>query len=199
MNFIFSLQNIKDHKTDVLVFWTSRSLLAGDESFLEIHSSAGSSLKKEVYNIKYDYQQDKFNFGDNIITKPGILLTDKLIHSVLPNYRVIENKKSRQNLLKRTFFNISKTIEEFEKQNYKVLNITILPLSSKIYGDIEKKDIKLFFNYISQCFEKYHSVTILFNSEDEKNQYERIFKKVNKNYFQKVKEYARNFGFNIKI
>lgn len=195
----FTIQNISDNKSDVLILWTSSSLLAGDESFVKIHNEAGSTVRKEVYNIKYDYNTNNFKFGDNIITNAGFLKTDKLVHSVLPNYKIISDKKQRLALLKTTLYNISETLKYFEKTNYKVLNITFLPISTKIYGEVDKETINVFLSCIIDFFKDFHSITIIFDDEKDKQQYFNVFKRKKIYFLQKIIIYAKYFGISIKI
>jgi O-acetyl-ADP-ribose deacetylase (regulator of RNase III) len=195
----FLTKDIKEIKTDVLIFWTSSSLLAGDEKFIEIHNAAGSSLRTEVYNIKYNYKLENFKFGENIMTSAGILYIDKLIHCVSPNCRIQDNSKHKLSLLSRTLYNIKSKITAFEDLNYKFLNVTFLPLSEKIYGPVTNKDLKFFLENIYTNFSNFHEVTFIFSDKQEQMRYKRIFKKINKTRLKKIKAYARYFKPNFKI
>jgi len=199
--FKFVTQDIcfNNFKTDILILWTSSSLLAGDETFINVHKEAGSSVKKEIYNIKYDYKLENFKFGDNVVTNSGILKIDKIIHSVLPNSRIITDKIKKQNLLTKTLFSIKETIKYFESTNYKILHLTFLPLSGKIYGEVTDKDIELYLSYICSEFKDFHTITIVFNSEEERKKYLYIFNKKNNSFLKKIKEYVKDFRVNFKI
>ena len=195
----FLIEDIKEVKTDVLIFWTSSSLLAGDEKFVEIHNTAGSSLRTEVYNVKYDYKLENFKFGENIMTNAGILYVDKLIHCVSPNYRIQTDNKNKLSLLARTLYNIKSKIAAFEELNYRVLNVAFLPLSEKIYGPVTDKDLKFFLENIYTNFSNFHEITFIFSNKQEQMRYKRIFKKINKPRLKKIKAYARYFKPNFKI
>ena len=185
--FNFSVKPLSEIKTDILILWTSSSLLAGDENFVAIHQEAGSILRQEVYNIKYEYGTENFKFSHNIITSAGFLKIDKLIHSVLPNYKIIVKDEDRRSLLERTLFNIRETIVCFEEKNYLVLNIAFLPISEKIYGKVDKKTITTYLEYIVDNFKGFHSIDLVFNTEEEKEKYFKVFKKVNNPFLRKIK------------
>ena len=97
---------IEEQKTDVIINWTNIDFKSGPRPFFSIHKKAGLQLYNSVIN--YESNIKNINYCDSFVTIPAQLNCNIVLHSIIPENKVLFNNMFR---------NISLTLEEYMKNN----------------------------------------------------------------------------------
>lgn len=181
--FIVTKSPVKSEKTDMLFNWTVPELDKGDKTFMEIHNEAGSSISKECQGAlarfgKADHTGVKvLQVGEAVITSAGMLPAKNIIHCVVPNYRIKEEKENQANLFLSTVNYALALVNEYSRTHLTMRKIALTPFPTFICGETPDKTIKHFIRSLITNAENYNikEVKIVCNTEKEYDLYKDLF------------------------
>lgn len=126
---------------EAIVNAANSSLLGGSGVDGAIHRYGGPSILAECRQIRN--RQGGCKVGDAVITKAGNLPADYVIHAVGPRWN--EGKHDESDLLKKTYVNCFKLIEQ-----YKIKTVSFPNISTGIYKFPRELAAKIALNVIIQ-------------------------------------------------
>lgn len=139
--FIITEGNPLLEETDALINWTVTSLMEGDQLFHLIHTEGGSQIKKEL--LRY-LSAGQVAMSQVLVTNTGMLPARKLLHAVIPNYRIKEEKEAKTNLIMQTYYNVFTFVENYTSELEALRRLTFTPIPVKVFGTVTEKDISIF-------------------------------------------------------
>ena len=178
------------YTSDVLVNWTSTSLLEGDEIFVRTVKEGGSLITKDLLHAKTLAQSPNVSMSQIVITSAGVLTFKKIIHAVLPNYRVKAEKEAKLSHLQTTLRNLFFAIQNNKDQLEIVRTITITTIPTKLYGNLTPACIPTFIDLIKtfSTQSKLRDVYIVC-SEENYNIYTKEFNKQTSSKFERFLQF----------
>jgi len=198
--YIFELGKIEEKKVDLIYLWTTPSLNSGDLTFIRVHKEAGSQLSEQClsatinHGIKDSNQQYVIPAGQCVITDAGNLEQYNIIHCVLPNHKDKQQNKNKLIYLTNVIQNGIELAKAYGELEYDLKKVAFYPISTPIYGEVNEKDLKEFFKIITSN-NYFKKVYFVFESEEEKEVYEKVFFKLNSSFLEKVINYFHKFEF----
>ncbi len=188
--YIIEVGDITKVSTDVLFTWTVGKLNQGDLVWKAIHRAAGSVLYQEGLAALTQYGYKDIN-GETflpasrcVITKGGFLDVYYIIHCVLPNKRVKEERKVREMLFNRTLNNAIMLTDAL-KIDIPIYKLVFHPISENIYGEVTKEDIQKFWENIF-TFKDYKEIKIICNNKEEYKMYSSILEKLTTSKWERI-------------
>jgi O-acetyl-ADP-ribose deacetylase (regulator of RNase III) len=181
--FIITKGSLKTEHTDVLFNWTVSDLSGGDPNFMEIHREGGSVIYKECQGALARFGKPGADgtktivVGEAVITSAGILPVKKIVHCVVPNHRVKDEKENIPNLFLSAINYSMALINEHSRTHGVLRKIALTPFPTKICGTADNKLLKQFVKTLMSNASNYgfKEVKIICQTEEEYNQYKSIF------------------------
>ena len=146
--FIFTQDDPLTLHSDLLVNWTVTSLLEGDELFVRLHKEGGSLIAKDL--LKYKAQTPDIPLTTVLLTNSGILAARKILHCVLPNFRIKEEKEAKESYLSAAIENVFYFIKNHKQDFSSMRTIIFTPVPQKVYGRYTPTTIPLFIKLIRE-------------------------------------------------
>jgi hypothetical protein len=184
--FIFIKGEVTKNNSDVLFNWTTGDLTAGDQNFIQLHREGGSVIYKECqgalakFGISNEDGVKQIGVTQSVLTGAGILNYKKVAHIVLPNYRNKGEVNNIPGLIKASLVYAFTLLKEYGDQNDSPFRKVVLtPLPTSIVGQVDKGDIRDFFNTILSSAESANisEVKLIFSTEEEYELYLKTFTK----------------------
>lgn len=193
--FIFTKADPLTSATDAFVNWTVSSLHEGDELFIRLYKEGGSIINKEIAHWKTTSKVESATVCAVIITNSGILPFNKILHSVLPNYRVKEENVNKKAFLQKSIENIF-TYMNLYNQNFETIRtITLTPIPSKVYGKYDSTTIPSFISLMIKLSLKENLREVHFVCND--GMYETYLKEFQYQSSSKWQRFLFSIGFKI--
>ena len=191
---------IETFDADVLFLWTTPAINSGDASFVRVRKEAGSIVYEQCLaaTMKYGVRDNKNQYvippGQCIITNAGNLKAYNIIHGVLPNYRIKEQRDNRITTLTNTI-SIGAELTKAYADSFMPMNIlSFPPIPPIIYGDVLIEDIKAFIQTILKL-KDFKKINIIFETEEEYNLYVKIFLKLTTSSWERILNKIFKFEF----
>jgi O-acetyl-ADP-ribose deacetylase (regulator of RNase III) len=185
IKFIICQEPILSVKSNILFNWTVPELSSGDAQFIEMHKEGGSAIYKECQGqlVKYGKKNDKgiseIMIGAAVLTTAGILNFKKIVHCVIPNFRIREENENKLGLFLNVVNYAFTLIDEYSKTRAKLRRIALLSIPTNIYGTIDKKTLKQYFRVLLNNSKSYKitEVTLICKTQEELDMYSNVFEK----------------------
>jgi O-acetyl-ADP-ribose deacetylase (regulator of RNase III) len=183
INFVIVKSTVSKEKSDVLFNWTISDLSGGDDNFMEIHREGGSVIYKECqgalaqYGRKIEDGTKAINVGEAVLTSAGILFYHKIVHCIVPNYRVKEEKENKNSLFLSTINYSLALLNSYSKTHRVIRKIVITPLPERICGTFDKNMVDLFTKTLinnAQSF-GFREVKLVCKTDEEVELYKKTF------------------------
>lgn len=192
--FIFCKEDPLTVTTDILVNWTTTALVEGDELFVRIFKEGGSLISREILRYKTAAQTENVNMSQVVVTGSGSVLPCKrLLHAVLPNYRIKAEKLAKESHLVTTIENIFYFIKNNQDDFESARTITFTTLPTKVYGKLTSTSVTNFISLILQHSQtlKMREVCIICTEEN----YNTYFKEFNLQTTNRFERFLQRLGF----
>lgn len=192
--FIFVVEDPLTVNTDILVNWTTTTLVEGDELFVRIFKEGGSLISREILRFKSAAQTQNVNMSQIVVTGSGILPCKRLLHAVLPNYRNKIEKAAKESHLVTTIDNIFYFIKNNKEDFESARTIAFTTIPTKVYGTLTQTSVS---NYIRLIREhainsKMREVYIICTEEN----YKIYQKEFNLQTTNRLQRFLQRLGFN---
>jgi O-acetyl-ADP-ribose deacetylase (regulator of RNase III) len=183
VSFVIVKSTVSKERSDVLFNWTTSDLSGGDDNFMEIHREGGSVIYKECQGALAQYGQKTengtkaINVGEAVLTSAGILNYHKIIHCIVPNYRVKEEKENKESLFLSAINYSLALLSNYSKSHRVIRKVTLTPLPIRICGTFDESMVDLFVKTLinnAQSF-SFREIKLICKTDEEVNLYKKAF------------------------
>lgn len=192
--FIFTTEDPLTINSDVLVNWTTTALLEGDELFVRIFKEGGSLISKEILRYKSAAQTEHVNMSQVVVTGSGILACKRLLHAVIPNYRIKTEKDAKESCFVQTLQNVFYFLQHNKDEFESARTIAFTSIPTKVYGSLTQTSISNFIHEIKEnsIRLKMREVYVVCTPEN----YKLYFNEFNLQTTTRFERFLQRIGFN---
>lgn len=134
---------------DILVNWTIPRLNGGDALFFKIHEEGGSTIYRDCQRILANMAEMQAGEiptegivppGKAVVTTAGILPVKFIIHTVVPDYRVLRSPETHKTLLVAALQSTYTLITQYNASKETIRKVIFTPVPPFLYGSEQNRE-----------------------------------------------------------